>query len=76
MGLKISSLNALTYGDMLDNRYDIYKINELSKIEYFKVEDLLDFDVKYLQISTNISIHYKNIQCGFLKKMYRTSRRE
>ena len=56
MGLKISSLNALTYGDMLDNRYDIYKINELSKIEYFKVEDLLDFDVKYLKTQTLIII--------------------
>ena len=56
MGLKISSLNSLTYGDMLDNRYDIYKINELSKIEYFKVEDLLDFDVKYLKTQTLIII--------------------
>lgn len=48
MGLKVSSMNALIEGDILDRRYEIYKMLKLDKIEYFKVEDLLEFDMKYL----------------------------
>lgn len=46
MGLRYSSLNALLIGDALNNRYVTYKLEKLSDIEYFKVEDMLDYNVK------------------------------
>jgi hypothetical protein len=47
MGVRTSKMNALLVGDTLGRRYDIYKMITLDEIEYFKVEDLMDFNVKY-----------------------------
>jgi hypothetical protein len=46
MGLQYSSLNALLIGDSMNNRYVTYKLEKLSDMEYFKVEDMLDYNVK------------------------------
>lgn len=46
MGLQTSKVNNIMTGDVLDARYNIYKIKKLSDIEYFKVDDLLDFNLK------------------------------
>ena len=46
MGVRTSKMNALLAGDTLGGRYDIYKMVTLDQIEYFKVEDLMDFNVK------------------------------
>jgi hypothetical protein len=46
MGVKYSSLNALLIGESLDNRYVTYKLEKLDDYEYFKVEDMLDYNVK------------------------------
>lgn len=54
MGLEMSKVNALIVGDTLDSRYDIYKIIDLYKNkqdnDYFKVNDLLDFNLKFVYI--------------------------
>lgn len=46
MGIRTSKMNAFLIGDTLNNRYDIYKMLTLDEVEYFKVEDLMDFNVK------------------------------
>ncbi|CAF0887168.1 unnamed protein product [Brachionus calyciflorus] len=46
MGLQTSKINDLMVGDGLDMRYDIYKIKKLSGIEYFKCDDIADFNIK------------------------------
>jgi hypothetical protein len=51
MGLQMSNLNALIAGETMNLQYDIYKIIDLYENkqdnEYFKVEDLLDFNLKF-----------------------------
>ncbi len=47
MGLEMSSLNTFIAGDTIGNRYDIYKFNYLDDIEYLKVEDMLQYNIKY-----------------------------
>lgn len=48
MGLQTSKTSTLMVGDTLDLRYDIYKIKRLSGIEYFKCDDLADFNIKFV----------------------------
>lgn len=53
MGLQTSSFNTLIAGNTLGNRYDIYKIKNLTNFEYFKVYDLLEFSEKYFYYSNS-----------------------
>ena len=46
MGLQVSSLNALIVNDVINKRYDIYKFQTLNDVEYFKVEDMIEFGIK------------------------------
>lgn len=46
MGLQTSKTSTLLVGDILDSRYEIYKIKQLSGIEYFKSDDLADYKIK------------------------------
>jgi len=44
--INVSNVNTLIEGETLGYCYDIYRIMELDNNEYFKVEDLSDFDIK------------------------------
>ena len=44
--INVSNVNRLIEGETLGNCYDIYRIMELDRNEYFKVDDLSDFDIK------------------------------
>ena len=46
MGLKVSKLSPVMIDDILEKRYEIYKIQDLSKYEYLKVLDLKDLKEK------------------------------
>ena len=46
--INVSNVNAMIEGETIGNCYDIYRIMELDNNEYFKVEDLSDFDIKLL----------------------------
>lgn len=46
MGVKYSTMNALLIGDSMNNQYVTYKLNQLSGLEYFKCNDMLDFNIK------------------------------
>ena len=48
--INVSNVNTLIEGETLGYCYDIYRIMELDNNEYFKVEDLSDFDIKLLPI--------------------------
>jgi len=40
-------VNSLIESDILGRRYNIYKLKSIGRFDYFKVNDLLDFDKKY-----------------------------
>ena len=46
MGLQTSSFSTSIPGDMIGDRYDIYKIKKLTNFEYFKVYDMLEYNEK------------------------------
>ena len=56
LGSRMSSVNSLIAGDTLGLRYDIYKMNQLGDHEYFKVEDLLDLNRKFVIHQVSVSI--------------------
>lgn len=47
MGLQTSKLTTLIPGDVLDRRYELYKIKNFKDFEYFKVYDMIEFRDKY-----------------------------
>lgn len=46
--IQVSRVNAMIAGETIGNCYDIYKILNLDKNDYFKVDDLSDFDIKFV----------------------------
>lgn len=43
MGLQTSKNSTLIPGDILDKRYEMYKIKNFKDFEYFKVYDMIEF---------------------------------